>query len=79
MRLSSSVASKIRHAGTKVSPLSNWPRYPGGVIAGALIAVVSILIFLTNIPALRDFLRAGQIIAAVLLVFLLLLACISGD
>jgi hypothetical protein len=67
---------KVRHAGSKFSPLSNWPRYPGGVMAGALAAVVSIVIFVVDIPALRDYLRAAQMLVVVLWA---LGACRSDD
>ena len=54
------------HVESKFSPLSNWPRYPGGVIAGALVAIVSILIFLIDSPVLRQYLRGAGIVVLVL-------------
>jgi len=54
------------HGGNKVSPLSNWPRYPGGAIAGVLIGVASILLFFTGIPPLWFVLLAALIVALVL-------------
>jgi hypothetical protein len=38
-------------SGSKVSPLSNWPRYPGGAIAGGLIGLASVLVFFFGIPS----------------------------
>ena len=70
---------KVRHVGSKFSPLSNWPRYPGGVMAGTLVAVVSIVIFVMDVPALRDFLRAAQMFVVVLWVLWALRTCRSDD
>ena len=69
---------KDRHVGSKFSPLSNWPKYPGGVIAGALVAVFGVLLFFIDSPALRQYLRvAGIVVAVVLCVFWALRACRS--
>ena len=54
------------HGENKVSPLSNWPRYPGGAIAGALLGVASILVFFIGIPALPIVLPAALIVVLVL-------------
>lgn len=54
------------HGESKVSPLSNWPRYPGGAIAGALIGVTSIVAFFIGVPPLRFVLPAALILALVL-------------
>jgi hypothetical protein len=62
--------------GSKTSPLSNWPRYPGGFIAGALLAVVGVLVFLTDISALRPFFPAARVFV---LVVWALQACRSDD
>lgn len=56
--------------------MSNWPRYPGGVIAGALIAAASVLMFFIDNPALRHFLRAAGIVVLALWVWRL---CRSDD
>jgi hypothetical protein len=50
--------------GGKISPLSNWPRYAGGAIAGGLIAVAGIVLFL--IPSLRSILFAVPILLALI-------------
>ena len=65
-----------RRVGGSASPLSNWPRYPGGVIAGALIAAASVLMFFIDNPALRHFLRAAGIVVLALWVWRL---CRSDD
>ena len=49
---------------SRASPLFNWPRYPGGAIAGALIGVSSVMLFF--IPALRSVLFVAFILAIVL-------------
>ena len=50
----------------KVSPLSNWPRYPGGAIAGAVIGVVSVLVFFFGVSLLRYIFLAALVVAVVL-------------
>jgi hypothetical protein len=55
-----------RHVGSQESPLSNWPRYPGGAIAGALFAVFSVALFFLDTPALRSYLSAARIVVVVL-------------
>jgi apolipoprotein N-acyltransferase len=54
------------HGGNKISPLSNWPRYPGGAIAGALIGVASILVFFIGVPPIQFVLPAALILALML-------------
>jgi hypothetical protein len=54
------------NGGSKGSPLSNWPRYPGGAIAGGLIGIASVLLFFIGVPALRSVLPAALVLAAVL-------------
>jgi predicted lipid-binding transport protein (Tim44 family) len=61
---------------TEPSPLSNWPRYPGGAIAGALIGIASVVLFFIGIPALRSVLPVALVIAVVLWV---LRSCRSDD
>ena len=58
--------ARQRHAGSKAAPLSNWPRYPGGAIAGALFAVFSVALFFLDSPALRSYLGWARIIVVVL-------------
>jgi hypothetical protein len=67
---------KIRDGGSNISPLSNWPKYLGGVIAGALVAVVSVLMFLFDSPATRQYLLVAGIVVVVLWA---LFACRSSD
>lgn len=64
-------ASAVRqvHGESKRSPLSNlsnWPRYPGGAIAGGLIGIASVLVFFIGIPALRSVLPAALVLVVVL-------------
>jgi len=53
-----------KRGGSKLSLLSNWPRYPGGAIAGGLIGVASIVLFF--IPSLRSVLPAALILVVAL-------------
>jgi hypothetical protein len=56
--------------------LSEWPVYPGGGIAGALLAVSSVVIFVADVPALRDCLPVAR---ALLVLLWALRICRSGD
>jgi hypothetical protein len=56
----------LRPGNAKVSPLSNWPRYPGGAIAGAVIGVASVLAFFFGISLLRYVFLAALAVAVVL-------------
>ncbi|MBI4890674.1 MAG: hypothetical protein HY821_08610 [Acidobacteria bacterium] len=58
--------------GHRVSPLSNWPRYPGGAVAGALVGVASVLVFFLGAPSVVPVFTLGA--AA-----WVLLACLSDD
>src|SRR5215510_5609029 len=53
------------HGEGKVSPLSNWPRYPGGAIAGALIALARVLVFVFDVPWLWYIVPAALVFADV--------------
>jgi hypothetical protein len=53
-------------SGSKLSSLSNWPRYPGGAIAGALIAVASVLLFFVGVDWLQSVLPAALLLVVVL-------------
>jgi hypothetical protein len=48
------------------SRLSEWPVYPGGGIAGALLAVASVVIFLGNSPGLRNYLPVARALLVLL-------------
>ncbi len=50
--------------------LSNWPRYPGGAIAGASLAIASVLLFFIGPQTLRSYLPGVLVIAVVLWVLL---------
>lgn len=45
--------------------LSNWPRYPGGAIAGALIAIAAVALFLN--PGLQSLTRITGVAIVLLL------------
>jgi hypothetical protein len=54
---------------TGVQRLSNWPRYPGGAIAGILLAIAGVLLFLSDSPALRHLVPAVQGVIVVLALY----------
>jgi hypothetical protein len=54
------------HGGSRPSPLSHWPRYPGGAIAGVLIGSASVLLFFIGGPALRAMLPTALVLAVAL-------------
>ena len=57
---------RARQDGSKPEPLSRWPRYPGGAIAGAVVAIVGTLVFLFNFPELRHFLSVVRLFVVAL-------------
>ena len=61
-----SESTPIRQNEPKPAPLSNWPRYPGGVVGGIVLAIASVLLFLIDTPALHHFLPAVRIVVVVL-------------
>jgi hypothetical protein len=57
------------NGGSQFSPLSDWPRYPGGAIAGALVGAASVVLFFVGIPSLRSVLPVAVVLIIVLWAF----------
>ena len=50
---------------SKFSPLSNWPRYPGGAIAGVLVGAASVLLFFVGNRSLGSVLPVAAILVVI--------------